>query len=240
MRFKLPFGSVIASIACMIALSACGHDCAYYIQEGDGFKDKGNLVEAEKSYDSALKEANNKKNKSQMLTATLRLAELKRMENKRDEAIELFDKVAKLADGVPAEGALRKASSYNEIAKLKAMQNDNSGAIETLEESLAILEEAAKDQSIVAAEAHSHLGSLYADQKDFNKTDSHLRKSIAAYEANPGSDYGALSRAMYALAHNCRQTGNEDEANELDEKAKHVNVGGITAVTNGPISKLKQ
>lgn len=239
MRFKLPFASVLVSIACVMMLSACGHDYSYYIQEGDGFKDKGNLVDAEKSYDLALKEANNKRNKAQMLTATLKLAELQRMENKHAEAIDLFEKVAKLADGVPTEGATRKASSLNEIAKLKVMQNDINGATEKLEESLEVLSEAAKESSIEAAEAHSQIGALYADQKDFSKADTHLRKSIAAYEANPGN-YGALSRAMYALAHNCRQTGKDDEAFEWDEKAKQVNVGGVTAVTSGPLSKLKQ
>lgn len=240
MRCKLPFVSLLASIACVMMLSACGHDYSYYVQEGDGLKDKGNLVDAEKSYDLALKEANNKRNKGQMLTATLKLAELKRMENKHAEAIDLFEKVAKLADAVPTEGATRKAASLNEIAKLKVMQTDINGAIEKLEESLEVLSDAAKDSSIAAAEAHSHLGALYADQKDFSKTDTHLRKSIAAYEANPGADYGALTRTMYALAHNCRQIGKDDEANELDEKAKQVNVGGVTAVTSGPLSKLKQ
>lgn len=240
MRFKLPFVSVLASLVCVMVLSACGHDYSYYIQEGDGFIAKGNLVEAEKSYDSALKEANSKRNKAQMLTATLKLAELKRMENKRAEAIDLFEKVAKLADAVPTEGAKRKASCYNEIAKLKVFQNDIPGAIEKLEESLEVLSDAAKDSSIEAAQAHGHLGALYADQKDFDKTDTHLRKAIAAYEANPGADYGALSRAMYALAHNCRQTGNDEEANELDQKAKQVNVGGVTGSAGALYNKLNQ
>lgn len=241
MRFNSPLAGLCTSlVCCVMTLSACGHDSAYYIQEGDALKDKGNLVDAEKSYDQALKEAGRKRNKAQTLTATLKLAELKRMENKHSEAKKLFEAVATLSDGVPSEGALRKASSYNEIAKLNVVQSDIPGAVQKLEESIAVLDEAGKDSSIVAAEAHSHLGMLYADQKDFKKTDLHLRKSIAAYEANPGSDYGALSRAIYALAHNCRETGQDDEANDLDQKARQVGVGGVTDVTTGAYNKFNQ
>lgn len=231
--------SLAAVFACM-ALSSCGHDFNQLIKEGDDNKEKVKLVDAEANYAQALKQAESKHNKQQMLTATLKLAELKRLENKNNDSIALYEKIIVLADGIPSEGATRKAASHNEIAKLSMIQNDKDTAIKHLQESLDILSEAAKDDSIEAAEAHSQMGMLLSDQKDFERADKHLRKAVAAYEANKNADFGALSRTMFALANNCRLSGNDDEATEIEDRARKVNVGGVTSVTTDAYTKFNQ
>lgn len=219
-------------------LSACGHDYKYYLNEGDQLKEKAKFNEASASYEAALKESKKEKTKQPMLLVLLRQAEVKRAQNKSDEALGLFEKAAELTDKIPAEGAARKANIYNQEAAIYLGNHNAADAASKLKESLQLLQDAGKESTADGAEANSLMGNIYSEAKQYSVADKFFRKGAVAYADLENSD--GLSRTLYAMANNCRLMGLDDRAASIEEQARSIAASGIHEATAKHYVRLYQ
>lgn len=215
---------VIASCSAFF-LNSCGHNYKFYLDEGDSAKEKAKYAEAASSYQSAMQEAKKEKTKKPLLDVLLHQAELKRVQNQYDDSLKLLEEAADVTEKVPDAGSRKKAIILTHMASIYLQQNQFKDGLEKLKEALQLFDTAGMTDSTEAAETMALLGTLYSQSKNYKQGDKYLRKAVSVYERN-NNDPSGLSKTLYALENNCRMLGQEDEANQINEKARNVAVTG--------------
>lgn len=224
------FGCALATcaLAALFVLQSCTAPYERFMQEGKENETANKLDDARKSYHRAGLEAkkdSKDKNKEKLLAALNAEADACAGNKQTQDAIEVLAqaRVALLA----GNQVIQAAETSRRMGALAMSASDFVGAGEYYKQGLEDLKNAGMDKSELRADLLAALAELHISGNRFKEAARLLQEAYTIMSELQDADNHLQSTIMNRLAFVYQQLGMDDEALDLMEAAKKVEVSGV-------------
>ncbi|HEX8494008.1 MAG TPA: tetratricopeptide repeat protein [Pyrinomonadaceae bacterium] len=190
---------------------------------GAAARKRGQLEDAERHYEKALKEAEKFGEQDKRLPESLHnLALVYKLQKRYSEAERLFVRAIEIYRRISGPDHHIVAFEIENLAELYVAAGKIDEAEPLLTQSLAIAEKARGAEHLLVANIVSSLAEVYTKQKKYVQAEPLYQRGLLIYEKSLGADHWTVASLLEEYAGLLKKMGRKDEAKAMEERVKEI------------------